>query len=78
MKYSIEYVTCVICKKQICGHIPKGGDGSVIFPYRHKVNITGLSWDGKPRKEYCPGSTLPCLEDTPDWKKYDMFADKKE
>jgi hypothetical protein len=78
VKYTTEYVTCVICKRKVWGHVPKGGDGSALFPYKHKMTMSVLGWDGKPRKEICPGSMLACLEDTPDWKKYDIFAREDE
>ncbi len=38
-------VRCSKCKKVLSGRIPKGGDGSLHLPYKHK-------WSGK----ICDGS----------------------
>jgi len=47
-----EKVKCSVCGRIVSGRIPKGGDGSILFPYRHKktINKDKLAWF-----EYCPG-----------------------
>jgi len=61
-KAEINYVTCVYCGKRYQGKIPKGGDGSVLFPRKHKVFLHnpvsvggGISVD-KGKFVTCPGS----------------------
>ncbi len=29
-------VRCVVCRQVFKGHVPRGGDGSRLLPYRHK------------------------------------------
>jgi len=36
---------CIICGKLTAGRIPRGGDGTLRYPRRHK-------WNGRP----CPGN----------------------
>lgn len=58
----MERVICSVCKMRYKGKIPKGGDGSVVFPRKHyrKIPLVGpfgiLPWTDKER---CPGSFLP-------------------
>lgn len=33
------YVTCAVCGYKFKGKVPKGGDGSVLFPYKHYQKI---------------------------------------
>lgn len=30
-----ELVRCAVCGKVVAGKVPAGGDGSVLFPYKH-------------------------------------------
>jgi len=32
-----ERVTCSWCNKRYIGKVPKGGDGSVLYPRKHKI-----------------------------------------
>ena len=56
-------MTKVICSK--CGNeykskIPKGGDGSILFPYKH--NKPEHDFLGVLEKQVCDGSYLPAKE----------------
>jgi hypothetical protein len=31
-----EYVTCVVCGRRFKGTVPKGGDGSILYPRKHR------------------------------------------
>lgn len=44
-----ERVTCSVCGKSVAGHTPKGGDGSVLFAFRHRRAGGSL----------CPGTYRP-------------------
>lgn len=35
------FVECSVCKRKVRGHVPKGGDGSRLVPYRHNHAISG-------------------------------------
>ena len=46
-------VTCSVCGKRYTGKIPKGGDGSILFPRKHNIiyiekakNGFGQGWFG--------------------------------
>jgi hypothetical protein len=40
-----ELVKCKHCTRMIKGRVPAGGDGSALFPYRHK-NLSGRDCSG--------------------------------
>lgn len=57
-----EIVTCSHCGREYVGKVPKGGDGSVLFPRKHRLSpgsaerytsafrsVKGYDWT-------CPGS----------------------
>jgi len=50
---SDEYVICAVCGKKYKGIVPKGGDGSALFPRKHKAPQRE---SGTRIKETCPGS----------------------
>lgn len=55
-----ERVTCKVCQNRYVGRVPKGGDGSVLFPRKHNMSIPvtnnlGIT-DLPERKVVCPGS----------------------
>lgn len=53
MKSKAEPVKCAVCSRIIKGRVPKGGDGSVLYPYKHK---------GLPRGyDYCAGVLIATL-----------------
>jgi hypothetical protein len=62
-----QRVTCAVCGKRYAGKVPKGGDGSALFPRRHKILVP----DSKPKGlalhsyhyEICSGSFRACRED---------------
>ncbi len=41
--YPVEYVTCSICGKKYSGRVPRGGDGSALFPRKHYTHIPVIS-----------------------------------
>lgn len=47
-------VVCLKCQRVINGRIPRGGDGGVLYPFRHKRFTQRLVGE-----KYCPGSDLP-------------------
>lgn len=61
-----EKVTCVICGGKYQGVVPKGGDGSVLRPRRHRISLPvsyrtrsgGYRWKTEP----CRGSNYDALE----------------
>lgn len=54
-----EYVTCNVCEKYIAGKVPKGGDGSVLFPRRHAPLYPSVSGQ---TPAVCSGSFQPARE----------------
>jgi len=64
MKTEKEYVTCVVCLHKYVGIIPKGGDGSTLFPRSHTrdVPISRYGYGESLGKERCPGCNLEALE----------------
>jgi len=61
-----DYVTCSVCGKRYKGRIPRGGDGTVLYPRRHRIKIfyttnLGLS-PRRPRYERCEGSFRAAVE----------------
>jgi len=54
------YVTCAVCKNRYIGVIPKGGDGSILFPRKHSRYViynTNLHISMRiGNRERCPGS----------------------
>lgn len=63
-----EYVICSICGNRYVGKVPKGGDGSVLFPRKHKRKIGDAICVGGGRfvikytAETCEGSYQAALE----------------
>lgn len=55
-----EYVICSVCKRKYKGIVPKGGDGSCLFPARHYRKPEELKTRERPSRywRYCPGSSL--------------------
>lgn len=57
-----EIVTCSHCGREYVGKVPRGGDGSVLFPRKHKLSLTSVErWcnrAGTPTNHdwTCPGS----------------------
>ena len=49
---TIGRVRCVSCGGVFKGHIPKGGDGSRLLPYRHKRWVKS--------SEIVPAQRVPC------------------
>jgi hypothetical protein len=41
-----ERVTCSICCRKYSGKIPKGGDGSVLFPRKHNLWKCKITCEG--------------------------------
>ncbi len=57
------YVTCAVCHKRYKGKVPKGGDGSVLFPYKHRqVDSYGDFGQYSITTSTCPGSFQAALE----------------
>lgn len=40
MNNNREYVRCSMCGRKFVGKIPRGGDGSVLFPRKHWIVVT--------------------------------------
>lgn len=48
-------VTCSECGKVVSGRVPAGGDGSALFPWRHRA--------GGKFGQICTGTYTECQED---------------
>jgi hypothetical protein len=63
-----EVVTCSVCGKKYAGKVPKGGDGSVLYPRRHKRFVPNPEGYGLNQHSYhreiCDGSFKICWEDS--------------
>ena len=46
-----EDIKCGVCGKIVKGRVPKGGDGSVLVPYRHIYGYGVFTQPGRA----CPG-----------------------
>jgi hypothetical protein len=61
-QYPTQYVTCAVCGKRYAGKIPKGGDGSALYPRMHYQYIPyidpamGIMGNKPPTKIVCDGS----------------------
>ncbi len=42
-----EKVECAVCDRVVSGRVPKGGDGSMLVPYRHIDPQWGNSCGGR-------------------------------
>ena len=62
-----EWVKCKVCGHTYQAIVPRGGDGSAIYPRRHtrKIPVTnnmGITiLPGK--REYCPGSFIAATDE---------------
>jgi len=61
-----EIVTCRICGRRYAGVIPKGGNVSILFPWKHYIKIPVDTDTNEMMKELCFGSALPSKEFTDD------------
>jgi len=60
-----ERVTCTWCHRRYVGRIPRGGDGSVLFPRKHKIKRrerTSVFPTYKTIVEVCKGSFIAAEE----------------
>jgi hypothetical protein len=66
VKRAKERVTCRVCGRRYYGKVPRGGDGSGIYPewhYRVIPAITNLGvMNKRGRTEVCPGSYQEAVE----------------
>lgn len=37
-------IECCVCHKILAGKVPKNGDGTAIFPHKHKSAINANEW----------------------------------
>jgi len=61
-----EWVFCKVCGRKYQAIVPSGGDGSAIYPRKHKRKIPLTNNMGITiiifKKEYCPGSFIEITE----------------
>ncbi len=57
-----EIVTCSYCGRKYVGKVPRGGDGSALFPRKHNLSLTSAERWSSPFRHVkghdwtCPGS----------------------
>jgi len=42
-----KWVRCPVCKRKVKGYVPRGGDGTVLRPYRHTNPQTDEICEGR-------------------------------
>ena len=66
MKTDLGYTYCAICQRKFRAVIPKGGDGSIVYPYKHKIRVVVID-KHETKTEVCPGSYRIGKDTQPYW-----------